>query len=176
VLRFVRPTDDRAGARVRLHEFTYGQTLRSFQPTLTLSRQVSEVTVRGWDNRNKTGIVATATSADLPGAGQGDSGPAAAERSLGGRSEVIVDAPVMTEQEARELAISLLRERAYEFITGNGEIIGLPDMRPGDNVLLEGLGERFSGSYYVRNVEHVINSSGYTTRFECRKVFEGSGE
>ena len=40
---------------------------------------------------------------------------------------------------------ALLRERAYEFITGTGQAIGLPDLRPGDNVEIEGLGERFSG-------------------------------
>lgn len=173
VLRFVRPTDERAGGRIREHGFRWGETLRSFQPTLTLSRQVSEVTVRGWDPRSKQPIVATATSADLPGSAEGTSGPDEAERTLGRRADVVVDAPVTSEQEARELACSLLRERAYEFITGSGEIIGLPDLRPGDNLKLGGLGQRFSGSYYVKKVEHILNASGYLTRFEVRKVFDG---
>ncbi len=175
VLRFVQPTDDRSD-RARQHEFTWGQTMRSFSPVLTLSRQVSEVTVRGWDPRNKAVIVATATSADLPGSGEGTNGPAEAERSLGRRSNVVVDAPVATQQEAQDLAVALLRERAYEFITGSGEIIGLPDMRPGDNVQLNALGKRFSGAYYVKKVEHVINASGYVTRFDVRKVFDGGSE
>jgi phage protein D len=175
VLRFVKPTDQRAGPRARSHAFRWGETLMSFEPTLTLSRQVSQVTVRGWDPGTKQAIVATAGAADLPGAasGGGTSGPAAAAKLLGNRQDVVVDAPVASEEEARELAISLLRERAYEFITGSGEIIGLPDLRPGDNLDLTGLGERFSGAYYVRKVEHVLGRSGYTTRFEARRLFDG---
>jgi len=182
VLRFVKPTDTRAGARVRSHAFRWYPTLMgrdpvpallSFEPTLTLSKQVSQVTVRGWDPAAKQAIVATATADDLPGSGEGTSGPREAQRSLGNRQDVVVDAVVTSEDEARELAISLLRERAYEFITGNGQIIGLPDLRPGDNMDLDGLGQRFSGSYYVKKVEHTIGSSGFGTRFEVRRVFDG---
>jgi len=172
VLRFVKPTDDRAGSRARTHAFRWGESLMSFEPTLTLSKQVSQVTVRGWDSATKQAIVVTATSADLPGGG-GTSGPQEAQRSLGNRQDVVVDAVVTSEEEARELAISLLRERAYEFITGSGEIIGLPDLRPGDNLELDGLGQRFSGTYYVKKVEHKIGGSGFTSRFEVRRVFDG---
>lgn len=183
VLRFMRPTDERAGPRVRSHAFRWYPTLMgldpvrpllSFEPTLTLSNQVSQVTVRGWDAATKQAIVARATAADLPGGGgDGASGPQEAQRSLGNRQDVVVDAVVTSEEEARAYAVGLLRERAYEFITGSGEIVGLPDLRPGDNLELDGLGRRFSGSYYVKKVEHRIGSSGYTTRFEVRRVFDG---
>jgi phage protein D len=172
VLRFVKPTDDRAGSRARTHAVRWGESLMSFEPTLTLSKQVSQVTVRGWDSATKQAIVVAATSADLPGGG-GTSGPQEAQRSLGNRQDVVVDVVVTSEEEARELAISLLRERAYEFITGSGEIIGLPDLRPGDNLELDGLGQRFSGTYYVKKVEHKIGGSGFTSRFEVRRVFDG---
>jgi phage protein D len=80
---------------------------------------------------------------------------------------------VSSAQEARDLAISLLRERAYEYITGSGQVIGLPDLRPGDNVELDGLGKRFNGTYYVLKVEHTLGTSGYQTRFDVRKPFDG---
>jgi len=173
VLRFVKPTDERAGPRAKSHAFKWGETLMSFEPTLTLSRQVSQVIVRGWDPKAKQAIVETATASDLPGSGAGTSGPQAAAKALGNRQDVIVEAPVASSEEARDLAISLLRERAYEFITGSGEVIGLPDLRPGDNLDLDGLGQRFSGSYYVRKVEHSLGRGGYTTRFEVRRLFDG---
>ena len=72
-----------------------------------------------------------------------------------------------------ELAISLLRERAYEFIKGTGQVIGVPDLRPGDNLSLKNLGKRFSGDYYVKKVEHALGSSGYFTNFEVRRVYDG---
>jgi phage protein D len=177
VLHFVKPLDGREGGPKRVYVFQWGKSLINFNPTLTISGQVNKVTVRGWDDRAKQAIVYTSTPDDLPGAsGGGTSGPAAAGAMLGGKQEMVVDAPVSSEQEARDLAISLLRERAYEFITGTGQVIGLADLRPGVNVELEDLGKRFSGTYYVKKVEHFFNNSGYLTTFEVRRVFDGGLE
>ncbi|MFO1119702.1 MAG: hypothetical protein U1E38_06195 [Rhodospirillales bacterium] len=174
VLRFVEPTDTRVADRIRQFTFKWGENLNSFSPTLTLSDQVSQLTVRGWNDRTKQAISYTASASDLPGASTGGtSGPAAAQDRLRGRQEMVVDFPVSTEQEARELAISLLRERAYEFITGSGEILGFPDLRPGDNIDLLGLGRRFGGTYYVRKVGHRLGSGGFFTTFDVRRVFDG---
>ncbi|MGH9722860.1 MAG: phage late control D family protein [Bryobacteraceae bacterium] len=176
-LFFVKPLDGREDSRTRVYVFEWGKTLMNFNPKLTLSRQVAKVTVRGWNPRTKQAIFYTATPADLPGATSGGtSGPQAAEDNLKGKQDVVVDAPIATEQEAKDLAISLLRERAYEFITGAGQVIGLPDLRPGDNVELQGLGQRFTGQYYVKKVEHTLNNSGYLTNFEVRRVFDGGTE
>jgi phage protein D len=177
-LHFVKPTDGRSSVGIRVYELEWGKNLMSFNPRLTLSRQVGRVTVRGWSPATKSAIVYTTTSRDLPPGerGRGTSGPEAAQRSLGGRQEAVIDAPVASEQEARDLAISLLCERAYEFITGSGQIIGLPDLRPGDNLFLKGMGTRFSGKYYVKRVEHTLGGNGYLTNFEVRQVYDGGLE
>jgi uncharacterized protein len=173
-LNFVKPTDTRDGSRIKTYKFTYGKNLINFTPRLTLSRQVAKVTVRAWDARTKQVITYTADAKDLPGfSGKGTSGPQATDQKLNGKEDVVVDAPVTSNEEARQLAISLLRERAYEFITGSGQVIGIPDLRPGYNLELDGLGSRFSGSYYIKKVEHHLGSSGYTTQFDVRKVFDG---
>lgn len=176
-LYFVKPSDGRSSDKIRVYEFEWGTNLINFTPQLTLSRQVSKVTVRAWDSQKKETIEYTADSKDLPGGGGasagGTSGPQAAEQNLGGKQEVVVDAPVTSEQEAKDLATALLRERAYEFITGTGQVIGLPDLRPGDNLELKGLGKRFSGEYYVKKVEHTLGSNGYLTQFDVRRVFDG---
>jgi uncharacterized protein len=155
------------------HNFTWGETLKSFTPVLAMSDQVSQVTVRGWNEDRMEEVIGVATAADLPGGANG-SGPGNAGNAVGGRQDVIIGAAVETQEEAAELARALLRERANEFITGSGEVIGLPDMRPGDTVTLADLGDRFSGSYEVKKVEHTIGSSGYSTRFDVRKMHEGS--
>jgi len=190
-LYFVRPTDGRDGRPIRLFRLTYQPGLTTgptalpeglvpkvldFTPTLTVSKQVSKLTVRGWDPLNKQSLAFTATADNLP-AGQnsagGDSGPQAAEDAAGGRQEVVVDAPVFTQQEAQELAIALLRERAYEFITATGRVAGLPELRPGDNLEIFGLGTRFSGTYFVKRVEHALGTSGFFTTFTGRRIFQG---
>jgi phage protein D len=173
-LYFVKPTDGRGSSQRLTYVFEWGKSLVSFTPELTAARQVSKVTVKGWDPAKKAAITASATKDDLAGKkSAGTSGPEVAEKKLDKKQEVVVDWPVQTQGEAKALAVSLLRERAYEFLKGSGQAIGLPDMRPGDNVEIKGIGLRFSGQYYVTRVEHSIGNNGYTTGFTVRRSWDG---
>ncbi|MGI9301123.1 MAG: phage late control D family protein [Gammaproteobacteria bacterium] len=170
-LHFVRPSDGRDGTPVESYALRWGENLISFTPTINLSDQVANVTVRGWDPATKQVIIGQAGPDDLPKQpDRGDSGPSAAARTQQGKQDVVVDAPVTSHQEAFELARSLLLRRAYQFITGSGQIIGRPELRPGHNLTLSGLG-RFNGTYYVTRVGHQINGSGYLTSFEARRMY-----
>jgi uncharacterized protein len=186
VLHFKRPRDGRQAGPLRTYQLAWGTlqttstppSLIEFKPTISASDQVQSVTVRGWDVERKLEIEHTAVAETTPGvSGSGDdTGPAAAEQVGGsaGKKEVVVNAPVATAEEARHLAESLLAERAYAFLTGSGKTIGLPDLRPGDNVEIRGVGERFSGTYFVTRTTHVLNTNGYTTEFDVRKTYQGS--
>ena len=179
-LFFVKPTDNRDSRRTKTYVFEWGKNLINYSSQLTLNRQVASVTVRGWDPAAKQSISYTATPRDLPeNPSQGSNGPQTARDRLADRQDFVVDQPVANAQEARDLAISHLRERAYGFLTGTGRVIGLPDMRPGDLVELRGLGQRFSGTsskpipYAVKKVTHTLGSSGYQTQFEVRSTADG---
>jgi phage protein D len=199
-LHFEPPADGRNGVPLRAFRLAYGPGLAAeeqralaasgtgaaasgpllpnlieFTPTLTAAKQVSSLTVRGWDPRTKKPIGVTANSDDLPGGqGGGLTGPAAATEALGAREETIIDAPVASIEEARELAAALLRERAYQFITGTGRIAGLPDLLLRDVLEIHGIGLRFSGNYYVTRVEHTLSASGFFTGFSARRIADGS--
>ena len=82
---------------------------------------------------------------------------------------MVVDAPVTSQEEAAVLARSLLLRRAYKLVTANGQVIGKPEMRPGHNLNLSGLG-RFDGSYYVTRVEHQINQERLPDHVEARRM------
>lgn len=177
-LHFVRPRDGRQGTRATVYVFTWGENLISFDPRLSIGRQVGRVTVRGWDPASKRPIVYTADpERDLPKAeGTGPAaanGPQVVRERMNDKQEVVVDQPVNSLQEARELAMSLLRERAYDYLTGSGQVIGLPDLRPADNLELRGLGTRFSGTYHVTKVVHTLGSSGFLTQFDVRRLTDG---
>lgn len=197
-LVFARPTDLRDTRPVRVYELAYGPGLAGaqeraadagvtratplvpnlieFTPVLKAADQVSKVTVRAWDPVTKQSISAIAGENQLPPAGRGGrNGPQVAASTLGGREEVVIDAPVTSEEEARQLAAALLRERAYQFITGTGKIAGLPELRPGDNLEIHGIGKRFSGSYFVTKVEHTLGASGFFTGFTVRRIYDGTG-
>ena len=196
-LHFEPPSDGRNGTPVRAFRLAYGPGLAAeeqralqrgtaaggplppnlieFTPTMTAAAQVSSLTVRGWDPRTKQSISVAATVDDLPsGRGDGLTGPAAATEALGGREDTVVDAPVASVEEARQLAAALLRERAYQFITGTGRLAGLPELRLRDVLEIHGIGLRFSGNYYVTRVEHTLSASGFFTGFRARRIADGS--
>jgi uncharacterized protein len=183
VLHFIKPTDCRAGGAVRVYVFEWGKSLVSFNAVLSAADQVPSLSVRAWDPQTKSDFFYKAEIKDLPQTcATGINGPLAAMRL--GRTETfkVVDRPVTSQQEAQVLAVSLLRERAYKYLTGSGQVIGLPDLRPGDNVELHGLGERFSGPpekpfcYYVKKAVHTLGNSGYMTQFDVRAVCDGGNK
>ena len=176
-LNFIKPTDGRDGRPIRVWEFEWGKSLMSYTPTLSAVGQVGKITVRGWDPRTKKPISYTATKADLPELGaDGASGPDTGETAMSDKQDIVVHKRVFSVEEAKHEAVSMLRRRANTFNTGAGQVIGLADLRPGDNVDLKNLGKRFSGRYPVTKVEHALGSSGFTTRFHVAYPFAGGGK
>jgi len=175
-LHFIRPLDQSDARPVDEFTYEWGVSLRSFTPRLRIGRQVAKVTVRGWDPRTKQVIEYTATVNDLPRTpGKGRTGAeVVADKEAGAKDERIVDLRVSTRDEAKTTAINLLERNANEFLTGTGEVMGEPDLRPGSIVNLGKLGDRFSGPYTVKKVEHQFGAGGYTTTFEVERIRENA--
>lgn len=149
-----------------IYELRYGHTLLEFQPTLTTANQVNRVTVRGWDAVRGEPIEGTAQRRQTRVRGGDEE---FIEPAFDQREEVIVNQPVHSRQEAQTLARETLERIVKDLIKGNGSVVGLPDLRAGSILYLSGLGDRFSGRYFVTSTTHTIGDSGYTTRFECRR-------
>lgn len=146
--------------------------LQHFSPTLNTLRQVSTVVVRGQDEQGQT-IEGRGGAGDTQAApADPPPGPQAAAQALGrgGEELIVVDLPVASQAEAEQLAQSIYDDLAREFITGSGATIGLPNLRPGRLIALEGLGRRFSGQYYVTQTTHTISSAGYQTSFVVNRM------
>jgi phage protein D len=152
------------------YQLTYGRSLIEFQPDLTTANQVGKVTVRGWDAEKKEKIEKTVTRSDIRTRGVGaQGGQTNIENSFADREEVITDRPVHTPQEAQTLARETLERIAKDMVKGSGSTVGLPDLRAGSVMMIDGLGKRFSGRYFVTATTHTIGDGGYTTQFECRR-------
>lgn len=170
-LYFGKPTDKRDGRTVNVLGLKYRQSLISFTPKLRISSQVSSVTVRGWNSRTKKKFEYKATAKDLPKTGgKGKTGPERVEKALNAKEDIVVDRPVQSQQEAKDLAIQLLTEAANQYLSGSGEAMGEPRIVPGVNLELTGLGTRFDGVYYVTKAEHAFGASGYTTSFDVERL------
>jgi phage protein D len=98
------------------------------------------------------------------GAGSGDSG---AWIMLDDASDPAV---------AVKMVMGELTRRLNQRLTGSGSTVGDPHLRAGTDIEIEGLGEKsdineFNGKYRVTSASHTIDSGGYRTSFEARKVF-----
>ena len=59
---------------------------------------------------------------------------------------------------------------ALNYVEGHGICIGEPKLRAGVLVQIEGVGRRFSGSYYVTSTEHSYRpGTGYRTAVGVRR-------
>jgi phage protein D len=167
-LHFAKP-NDKAGAVVKL---VYGEGLLSFKPEANLAGQISKVEVYGWDKKNKKAIVGVAVAGEESGL----TGTSAGQhlnsfvRDPEKRPTLRLRQPVFTQAEANQRAKAALSERAKKFLTGDGETIGLPELRPDRNVELTNLGVPFSKTYYIQQATHKIDSNGYRTRFKVKET------
>jgi phage protein D len=145
--------------------------LLEFRPRMNTLNQVPKYTVRGWNPKDKKEIVATAAAGEEPSLmGGSASGPATVRRLFGDASSTSVTAPVQSQADADLVAKQRFVEMGLGFIRAEGISIGEPRLRAGIVVKIEGIGERFSGLYYVTWTEHRFSKrKGYRTAFVARR-------
>ena len=168
-LYFRKPKVDSAAITLK-----WGEDLASFSPRMTLSEQVSEVTVKGWDPETMEAIVGQASQGKLyPKIGESKDG-AAWGATFGVGKLVIVNQPVYTQGEAGSLAQARLNERSGAFVQAEGVAFRRPDLRAGKVVKLQNLGTRLSGDYLVTEARHSWTAEkGLYTFFAARGTRTG---
>jgi hypothetical protein len=60
-------------------------------------------------------------------------------------------------------------KKVRDFMTAEGQVIGLPRLRPGQYVDLVGLRPPFDGYHYVTKTVHTLDATGYKTQFSLRR-------
>lgn len=149
----------------------YGIDLQSFSLQLKTLTEGSEVEFRGWDIKNKKEITAKAESgSETTKMAGNESGYELSRKAYGKSSVSVLDEAVVDSIDADTLAKARYNIILKEFITGEGKCSGNPDIRAGKTIEIKGIGDRFSGIYYVTSTTHSINDSGYTTTFKIRRT------
>ncbi len=163
-----RPRAQGGEAELTLHRMV---ELLAFRPRLSTLGQVTACEVRGWDPAQKQPIVGHAGRGDEARLlGDTASGPAALEKAFGAAASARVDMPVQSQAEADAMARRGFAEMALGHVRAEGVCIGEPRLHAGMLVRIDGVGERFGGSYYVTAVEHVFApKKGFRTSFQARR-------
>lgn len=149
----------------------------SFRTRLTSAQQVSSVEVRSWDYTQKKLILATATKEKLVTATGNEPGSVTSTKFDLDRQPpkmIVVDRPVATAKQADKMAQALCDELGGEFIYADAKAEGNPKIRPGKIVELKGMGDRFSGKYYITETRHTYSQRIYKTEFSVRGLRDGS--
>lgn len=163
-------------------QLMFGETLHDIRVEVNTMQQVSEVKVHGVNLKTHQAIVGKAGPVNVLGlVGSAVSGAAASKQAFGEAVLQVVDCPVHTAAEARNLAQAILNNHLFEFVTAWGWCSGYPELKAGGLVDLGGLGKKLTGRYLLTRVIHHYNTdqsaaqtgrargAGFQTQFEaCR--------
>ncbi|MBD5799849.1 hypothetical protein BHU24_25085 [Bacillus pseudomycoides] len=144
----------------------WGKSLVSFNPEINVANLVTKVEVRGWDAIKKKTFIGMAKLDDKRNQKTvGELVQQMCKESV----ELSVQYPVFSKQEADRLAKSILNKHTEGLVTGSGETIGIPKIKAGENIMLLGMGKKFSKKYYIEKSNHSFSSSGYRTTFNVKE-------
>jgi phage protein D len=148
-----------------------GRDIVEFAPRLRSLTQVGDISVRGWDVKQKSTVVGSARVGRDEGRMGGTAmGPQQANRAFGRTSAAEVTTPVRNRANADQIAIGRYDDMALEFVQGEAVCVGAPRLTAGSVVDIRGAGTRFSGHYYVAAVTHTMSAgAGLRTELDVRR-------
>ena len=154
---------------------TYGTTIKAFELELDVEEQVPAVVSKSWDFANQELIEEEGTF-DPPSGAPANLGDSEFSDVLYENGEAITlyhAGDVVTEEMQNWASARLMRSRLAQ-IKGWVRFNGYADIKPGDMVALQGVGERFNGSVFVSAVRHEIFGATWLTTIQvglCSKWF-----
>ncbi len=143
----------------------WGKQLQSFFVEHNLAEQVTGVVVRGWDEVGQRVIKERAKTVDRLGSNTVTG--VDVMKKLGSFEEHLY-INTLDAEEARAKAEAALHERSMRLVSGEGVCIGLPELRAGKYIQLGGLAKRLNQPYYIVSALHVLDETGYSTRFKVQ--------
>lgn len=154
-----------------LDQLTYGKDFDQLALELRALTRGSKIEVRDWSPKDKKEIEAKAQKGDeTTKMGGKESGFELSVKAFGDMPIAISSENLVDRSEAQNVAQAAYNSLLQEFITGEGRCLGNPLLRAGKTVKLAGIGECFSGIYYIVSTVHTINSNGYTTIFKVKRT------
>jgi phage protein D/phage baseplate assembly protein gpV len=148
-------------------ELALGEELIEFRPCWTATHQADTFAVQGWDITTKEMVKHTESAPDAATqqGGMTTAGGAVAKQAFGAAEALLTDEPVSTADEAKALALGLRGDVGRAFVEAEGTCIGDPSIVAGVRITIKGVGQRFSGTYFVTSATHVYELGDYSVRF-----------
>lgn len=148
-------------------ELKWGESLVTFRPRLSTIDQVTAVSVRGWDSKQKREVIGQASSGTTrPQIGITNGGGQTAQSAFSIEAkEQVSDRAISQQAQADKLAQAIINEREGRFVEAEGVAAGNPKIVAGAKVKIDNVGQRFAGAYTVTSATHHYDANGYSTEF-----------
>ncbi|MFD8498401.1 phage baseplate assembly protein V [Amycolatopsis sp. NPDC059657] len=148
------------------HVLEWGRNLTAFRPRISAAGLAGLQIVRGYNQELAQTIYGAALAADFDMDNLVERiGSSAVDLLMSLARKGIRKQTIENPLDAMVLAKSLLADLLEGMYEGSGSCIGIPGLKAGRYVTIQGVGRRFSGTYRVRKVTHRIDGNGFNTEF-----------
>jgi Rhs element Vgr protein len=144
-----------------LKTFSYGDSILDFDATIDARDQYQAVKAAAWDP--STQELLEVDAADPGIAGNGNLSPADLASVIGLEYFMLSHTGRLEQAELQAWADAQLLKKQLAKSRGRVGFMGSSEIKPGDLIQLEGLGERMNGKVYVSGVRHEIGSGTWRT-------------
>lgn len=163
----VEKPDTQADPSVTL---TYGAGVFDLDMEMDARTQLPEVVARAWDPANQEILSGDSDDADAPSQGNID-GKELSE--VGDLDEyALTHTGSLQEGEVTAWAAAQMLKSRLSRIRGSVRFQGRSDIKVGDLIELDGLGDRFNGQAFVSGIRHMLGEGDWTTTIELGLDFD----
>ncbi|MFD2673193.1 phage late control D family protein [Marinicrinis sediminis] len=141
-----------------------GMALYELSIDANLSDQIAEVVVIGYDEEKTERIEVKVNSVTKLGSNSQTGVDIMKKISSKNKDYMYTNAG--SQKEAKAIAEAAMNRRAMELISGSGECVGIPELRAGRYIELEGIGKKYNTLYYLKEVVHQVDEDGYVSQFQ----------
>jgi Rhs element Vgr protein len=142
----------------------FGSTIFEFEAEMDARAQYQGVSSRAWDYASQQMISA---DGQPPAANpQGNISESDLAQVIGLANYELRHSGQLVDQELQAWANATYIRSHLAKIVGRAMIQGFPDIKPGNLVLFEGVGERFNGKAFLTAVRHEMNAGSWYTHLQ----------
>lgn len=135
-----------------------GSGLIYYNVSYDITGLVKSVEVRGMDTAKGTVVTAISSASNKTSMGN------KTKTLIAQSQKIYIDPNATTKKAAQQRADSLMEDISYRFGHLEGECIGIPELKPGFNIEIAGMGKPVDNQFYLTNVRHVLSDKdGYRT-------------
>lgn len=144
-----------------LKTFSYGDSVLDFDATIDARDQYQAVKASSWDPSARELLEVEAQDPGI--AGNGNLSPVDLATVIGLDHLLLTHTGRVDQEELQAWADAQLLKKQLAKVRGRVGFMGTSEIKPGDLIQLEGLGERMNGKVYVSGVRHEIGRGTWKT-------------